>query len=90
MFLHLGMDVVVAQSDVIAILDLETTSISKMTREFLDLAQRRNRVIAIGNELPKSYVVAGDKEEFLLYVSPISAQTLAKRAMGNSWLAGDV
>ena len=90
MYLHLGMDVVVAQSDVIAILELETTSISKITRVFLERAQKSNRVITIGSELPKSYVITGKKENFSLYVSPISAQTLAKRAAGNAWLADDI
>ena len=34
MYLHLGSDVVVSQSEIIAIFDLDTTSISKITRDF--------------------------------------------------------
>lgn len=80
MFLHLGNDIVVSQRDIVAILDLDTTSISKITRIFLDRAQKSGKVIDVSEELPKSYVIVGDKEEFRLYVSPISAQTLTKRA----------
>ncbi len=80
MYLHLGMDVVIPQSEVVGILDLETTSISKITRQFLDTAQKRGQVINVGDELPKSYVIATNKRGCFLYVSPISVQTLAKRA----------
>ena len=58
MYLHLGMDVVVRQKEVIAILDLDTTSVSKNTREFLNTAQKRGNVIDVSkNDLPKSYVL---------------------------------
>ena len=40
MYLHLGSDVVVSQSEIIAILDLDTTSVSKITRQFLDTTQK--------------------------------------------------
>ncbi len=84
MYIHLGSDVVVSHSDVIAILDLDTTSVSKNTRKFLDNMQKNGRVIDVSsNDLPKSYVLCGKKEKCNIYISPISAQTLYKRAMGN-------
>ena len=39
MYLHLGQDVSVSSKDIIAILDLENTTISKITREFLKTAE---------------------------------------------------
>jgi len=39
MYVHLGGDTVVLQKDIIAIFDLEITSISKITREFLNVAE---------------------------------------------------
>lgn len=87
MFLHLGMDVVVPQSEVIAILDLETTSISRITKEFLNKSQKQGKVIAIGNDLPKSYIITGKRQKLSIYISPISVQTLAKRASHNAWLS---
>lgn len=84
MYLHLGSDVVVSQNDVIAILDLDTTSVSKNTREFLNMAQKNGRVIDVSrSDLPKSYVLCGFKENFKIYISPLSAQTIYKRALGN-------
>ena len=83
MYLHLGSDVVVSQSEIIAIFDLDTTSISKITRKFLNTVQKNNRVIDVSShDLPKSYVLCGKKNDFNIYISPLSAQTLYKRASG--------
>ena len=79
MYLHLGSDVVVSGDDVIAIFDLDTSSISKDTRRFLEKAQKDGRVTDVSEELPRSFVVVGDKKDFRLYVSPISSHTLVKR-----------
>ncbi len=81
MFLHLGADVVVNDKDVVAIMDMETTSISKITREYLQKAEKQNDVINVSYEdLPKSYVVVKNKNERKIYISPISSATLLKRS----------
>ena len=80
MFLHLGGDTVVALKDVIAIFDLDITSISKITREFLHVAEEEGFVINVSEDLPKSYVLAETNRESRVYVSPMSAATLWKRA----------
>ncbi len=86
MYLHLGSDVIVLKKKIIAILDLETTSISKRTQKFLETAQKSGRVVDVSiGDLPKSYVLCGSKDNYKVYVSPISAQTLNKRASESSW-----
>ena len=81
MFLHLGSDVVVSLKEVIAIFDLDETSISKRTREFLDSSQKKGIVIDVSKyDLPKSYILCEKNNNTYLYISPLSAQTLYKRA----------
>ena len=81
MYLHLGSDVVVSQSEIVAIFDLDTTSVSKITREFLNTSQKNSRVIDVSShDLPKSYVLCAKKDKFNIYISPLSSQTLYKRA----------
>ena len=83
MYLHLGSDVVVSQSEIVAILDLDTTSVSKITRQFLDRTQKEGKVVEVSkNDLPKSYVLCTKNDTFQIYISPLSAQTLYKRAAG--------
>lgn len=81
MFLHLGSDVVVSLKEVIAIFDLDETSISKRTREFLEASQKKGIVIDVSKyDLPKSYILCKKNNNTYLYISPLSAQTLYKRA----------
>lgn len=81
MFLHLGGDIVVNLNDVIAIFDLDVTSTSKTTREFLTIAEEEGFVINVSEEdLPKSFVIAETDETSKVFISPISSSTLLKRA----------
>ena len=80
MYLHLGGDTVVNLKDVIAIMDLDVTTVSKITREFLTVAEEEGFVINVSDDLPKSYVLTERDNESRLYISPISSATLLKRA----------
>lgn len=79
MYLHIGGDIAVKIKDIIAVMDLETSSVSKITKDFLKIAQKSNSVINVNNELPKSYVVTNSDGETRVYISPISSHTLLKR-----------
>ena len=57
MYLHLGQDTVVKNDSVIGIFDMDTSTVSKPTREFLNIAEKQGRVVNVSYELPKSFVV---------------------------------
>lgn len=78
MYLHLGQDTIVHTRDIIGIFDLDTTSISKKTREFLERAEKGKRVVYASTELPKSFVVTGGKKP-MVYISQLSSATLKGR-----------
>ncbi len=81
MYLHLGQDIIVPKKEISGIYDMDTTTVSKHTREYLSLAQREQRVINVSPyELPKSFVVVKDGEEEKVYICPLSSQTLLKRS----------
>lgn len=79
MYLHLGQDTMIRTRDVIGIFDIENSSISKSTRNYLKEAEKNGRVINVSFELPKSFVVCKEKENVRVYISQISASTLKKR-----------
>ncbi len=80
MYIHLGNNVMLPTQDIIGIFDLENTSISKRTRDFLNKAEKDGKVITVSYDLPRSFVVAGkNKENVKIYISQISSQTLLKR-----------
>ena len=81
MFLHLGGDFVVYKKDIVAIFDLESSSLSKITKEYLKNEEINGRVINVEKEtLPKSYVITNENGKNILYISPIASATLLKRA----------
>ena len=81
MYLHLGQETVVNEKDVIGIFDLDTSTVSKHTRDFLNKAEKEKRVFNVSFELPKSFILCSNKEkEQKVYISQISTSTLNKRS----------
>ena len=62
MFLHIGGDVVVPTKNVIAILDIETSTISRDTREFLKTAEEEGFVTAI-TTISWSFIIAEEDKK---------------------------
>ncbi len=79
MYLHLGNDIVIKKSGVVGIYDIENTTISKLTREFLENAEKTGNLTYTTNELPKSFITYDTGDKIHVYVSQISTSTLLKR-----------
>ena len=79
MYLHLGTDVIIRTRDILGIFDLDTSTISRRTRDYLRKAEIEGRVINVTSELPKSFIVTAGQRA-LIYISQISASTLKKRS----------
>ena len=81
MYLHLGNDVVVRKSEVLAVFDLDNSSQSHITRNYLSAAEKRGEIVnAAGDELPKSFVVCARGGRQRVYLSQLNASTLLKRS----------
>lgn len=79
MYLHLGGEVTVPQAAVVGIFDLEGTSVSARTREFLRAAEKRGEVVNVTYEMPRSFVVTRRDGKTQVYICQLSAATLRKR-----------
>ena len=79
MYLSIGNDMAVRDSSIIGIFDLDNTSTSRDTREFLRRAEQAGRVVNVSPELPKSFLVMG-VPPYTVYICQISAATLKKRS----------
>lgn len=75
-FVHIGDDVVVPAAAIVAVVNLETTGEAAATREFLELARAERRVAVGPGGGARAAVIAGET----VFLSPISASTLARRA----------
>ncbi len=80
MYLHLGMDKVITFNEIIGIFDLDTTTVSKRTRDYLAKAEKAGIVENVCYDIPKSFIVCRDKNgNDKVYISQISSSTLLKR-----------
>ncbi len=79
MYLHLGQEKVVNTKNIVGIFDMDTSTVSKFSREFLNLAQKQARVINVSYELPKSFVVCNENGKLIVYISQLSSITLENR-----------
>ena len=75
MYIHLGMGVVVREEDVVGIFDMENTTVSGATRDFLKRAQKENLVEDVCYDLPRS-IIGGVR----VYITQIAPATLLKRS----------
>lgn len=87
MFLHLGGDVIVPKTEVIAIIDLNSSTKSEITREFIQVANEEDFISEITDKDKAKSLIITSK---MLYFSPISSVTLKKRSeffkeMLDSW-----
>ena len=80
MYLHLGSDTVVNTKNIIAILDLESTSMSKNTKDFLKIVEEEGFVRNVSEELPKTFVLCEIDGQSVIYITNISSKTLTGRA----------
>jgi len=86
MYLHLGSNISVPYADVVGIFDLDNSSTSRITRDFLAAAEKEGMVVNVGEDLPKSIVVCCPEGSWQrVYISPLASSTLLHRAESNSF-----
>ena len=78
MYLNIGNDMAVRDRNIIGIFDMDNTSTSKRTREFLSAAEKNGEVVPC-DDLPKSFVLTAEYGLDRIYLTSLSAATLEKR-----------
>ena len=78
MYLYLGQGVMMPQEDIVGIFDLDNTTWSHRTRKLLDRAEEEGRVIFVGEDLPRSFIVCETE------VCPVPSSCVRRRR-GRKW-----
>ncbi len=79
MYIHLGSDMAVREKSILGIFDLDNTTCSKHTRNFLNHAEENGLVIPAGDDLPKSFLLTSEYGMDKVYLCQLNAATLEKR-----------
>ncbi|MGM0602905.1 MAG: extracellular matrix regulator RemB [Bacillota bacterium] len=75
MFLHLGGGNMISSEEVVLIADLEKTTTSDITKEFMSISDEEGFIVDYSGGDPRSFVLTGET----IYLSMISSKTLASR-----------
>lgn len=78
MYLSIGNDLAVRESSIIGIFDMDNTTTSARTREFLNNAEREGQLIPC-DDLPKSFILTAEYGFHRVHLTEYNTATLEKR-----------
>ena len=78
MYLSIGNDMAVRDTSIIGIFDMDNTTTSKRTREFLESAEQEGQVVPC-DDLPKSFVLTAEYGLSRVYLTSLNSSTLERR-----------
>ena len=79
MYLSIGSSMAVRARSIIGIFDLDNTSCSKHTKQFLREAEKDGHVVTVADDLPKSFILTDEYGMERVYLTQFSSQTMEKR-----------
>ena len=79
MYINIGSDMAVRDKTIIGIFDLDNTTCSKHTRNFLSQAEKDGEVVTATEDLPKSFLLTSEFGMDRVYLCQFNAATLEKR-----------
>ena len=79
MYINIGSDMSVRDRSIIGIFDLDNTTCSKYTRNFLAQAETDGRVVTVAEDLPKSFLLTSEYGMDRVFLCQFNAATLEKR-----------
>ena len=81
MFLHIGNGKSVLKKNVIGIFDLDTSTVSKTGKDFINKKEKEGLVEYDDFDLPRSFVLVNEDGKYKVKLSRISSVGLKTRAM---------
>lgn len=79
MYLNIGKDTLIRQSDIVAVFDIDNATVSQITRDFVNEKKSGIKIENVCDDIPKSFVLCDKKGKKILYISQFSSQTLLGR-----------
>lgn len=80
MYLSIGNNMAVREASIIGIFDLDNTTCSRHTKNFLKRAEEAGQVITVTDELPKAFVLTREFTLDHVYLTQFSSATIEKRS----------
>lgn len=86
MLLNIGQDKMISDREIIGIFDLDNTTVSKATRDYINFSVKKDECITVSmDDLPKSFIVCEKNGKRTVYISPYNTATVFKRLEGKGY-----
>ena len=85
MYLHIGNGKSVKKKDIIGIFDLDTSTVTKTGKDFINKSERIGMVEYDDDDLPRSFVLVDENKKYKVKLSRISSKGLTARATEQSY-----
>ena len=82
MYLHIGNGVSIKKENIIGIFDLDTATVSKVTKRYINENEKKGMVEYTDFDLPRSFIVCNEKKKYKIKLSRISTIGLIQRSDG--------
>ena len=90
MYLHIGNKKSVKRDKIIGIFDLDTATVSSISKDFINRKQKEGLVEYDDNDLPRSFILYSDSGVSRIKLSRISSLGLRLRADDNYDFNGEI
>lgn len=87
MYLHIGNGESIKKKDIVGIFDLDTATVSPITKNFITEKEKQKNITYADTDLPRSFILVGNKEpDSQVSLSRISTVGLLSRATDDTAL----
>lgn len=89
MYLHIGNGITVRKKSIIGIFDLDSSTVSAVTKRYINKNEKEGNIIYGDSDLPRTFVLheegLGEEKKYKIKLSRISSQGLKIRAEGDDY-----
>ena len=89
MYLHIGNGITVRKKSIIGIFDLDSSTVSAVTKRYINKNEKEGNIIYGDSDLPRTFVLheegSGEEKNYKIKLSRISSQGLKIRAEGDDY-----
>ncbi len=86
MLLNIGQEKMIFDKDIIGIFDLDNTTVSKATRDYINFSVKKDECVTVSmDDLPKSFIVCEKNGKRTVYISPFNTATVYRRIESKSY-----
>ena len=79
MYLNIGKNQVIRKDSILGIFDLDSSSQSWLTREFLSAAEKAGQIVNTAEDIPNSFLLCEENGKIRVYLTQSTSRTLRRK-----------